>query len=140
MKVGTQTLSTNVYENDRNGLLQEVQYGNGGKVKYTYDDFDRITGLRYDDETSDRYTYEYGANGRTARVHDNDLGRIYETEYDLSERPCKGTLVGADGHRLYRATLEYTRHSTSTASVRKWGRVGSALRTRPPIPTTSTTA
>ena len=111
VKVGSQTLSTNVYENDRNGLLQEVQYGNGGKVKYTYDDFDRITGLRYDDETSDRYTYEYGANGREARVHDNDLGRIYETEYDLSERPCKGTLVGADGHRLYRTTLEYTRHS-----------------------------
>ena len=111
VKVGTQMLSTNVYENDRNGLLQEVQYGNGGKVKYTYDDFDRITGLRYDDETSDRYTYEYGANGMAARVHDNNLGRSYETEYDLSDRPCQGTLVGADGHRLYRTTLEYTRHS-----------------------------
>ena len=45
-------------------------YGNGGKVKYTYDEFDRITGLRYDDETSDRYTYEYGANGMAARVRD----------------------------------------------------------------------
>ena len=48
MEVGTQTLSTNVYENDRNGLLSEVQYGNGGKVKYTYDDFDRLTGVRHD--------------------------------------------------------------------------------------------
>ena len=104
-------IRTNVYENDRNGLLQEVQYGNGGKVKYTYDEFDRLTGLRYDDETSDRYTYEYGANGMAARVHDNNLGRSYETEYDLSDRPCQGTLVGADGHRLYRTTLEYTRHS-----------------------------
>ena len=111
VKVGTQTLSTNVYENDRNGLLQEVQYGNGGKVKYTYDEFDRLTGLRYDDETSDRYTYEYGANGMAARVHDNNLGRSYETEYDLSDRPCQGTLIDADGHRLYRTTLEYTRHS-----------------------------
>ncbi len=111
VKVGTQTLSTNVYENDRNGLLSEVQYGNGGKVKYTYDEFDRITGLRYDDETSDCYTYEYGADGMAARVHDNNLGRSYETEYDLSDRPCQGTLIGADGHRLYRTTLEYTRHS-----------------------------
>ncbi len=111
VRVGTQTLSTNVYENDRNGLLSEVQYGNGGKVKYTYDEFDRLTGLRYDDETSDRYTYEYGANGMAARVHDNNLGRSYETEYDLSDRPCQGTLIGADGHRLYRTTLEYTRHS-----------------------------
>ena len=41
VKVGTQTLSTNVYESDRSGLLSEVQYGNGGKVKYAYDDFDR---------------------------------------------------------------------------------------------------
>ena len=80
-------------------------------MKYTYDEFDRITGLRYDDETSDRYTYEYGANGMAARVHDNNLGRSYETEYDLSDRPCQGTLIGADGHRLYRTTLEYTRHS-----------------------------
>ena len=111
VKVGTQTLSTNVYENDRNGLLQEVQYGNGGKVKYTYDEFDRITGLRYDGETSDRYTYEYGANGMAARVHDNNLDRIYETEYDLSDRPCRGTLYGEYGDMLYRTTLEYTRHS-----------------------------
>ena len=55
MKVGTQTLSTNVYENDRNGLLKEVQYGNGGRVKYAYDDFDRLTGVRHDAETADRY-------------------------------------------------------------------------------------
>ena len=111
VKVGTQTLSTNVYESDRNGLLSEVQYGNGGKVKYTYDDFDRLTGLRYDDEASDRYTYEYGANGKAARVHDNNLDRVYETEYDLSERPCRSTLRDANDTVLYRTTLEYTRHS-----------------------------
>ena len=63
VKVGSQTLSTNVYESNRNGLLSEVQYGNGGKVGYTYDDFDRLTGVRYDNETVDRYRYEYGANG-----------------------------------------------------------------------------
>ena len=111
VKVGTQTLSTNVYENDRNGLLKEVQYGNGGKVKYTYDDFDRLTGVRHDAETSDRYTYEYGANGQAARVHDNNLGRVYETEYDLSERPCRSTLREDYGALIYRTTLEYTRHS-----------------------------
>ncbi len=111
VEVGTQTLSTNVYENDRNGLLSEVQYGNGGKVKYTYDDFDRLTGVRHDAETADRYTYEYGANGQAARVHDNNLNRTYETEYDLSDRPCRGTLRDTDGTAIYRTTLEYTRHS-----------------------------
>ena len=34
VKVGTQTLSENVYTNDRSGMLSEVRYGNGGKVKY----------------------------------------------------------------------------------------------------------
>ena len=37
VKVGSQTLSTNVYESNRSGLLSEVQYGNGGKVKYEFD-------------------------------------------------------------------------------------------------------
>ena len=40
-----QPLSTNSYSNDRSGLLEEVQYGNGGKVKYSYDDFDRLEGV-----------------------------------------------------------------------------------------------
>lgn len=44
VKVGLQTLSSNAYESDRAGLLSFVTYGNGGKVAYSYDDFDRIVG------------------------------------------------------------------------------------------------
>ena len=84
VKVGTQTLSTNVYENNRNGLLSEVQYGNGGKVQYSYDEYDRMTGMRYDTETADRYTYEYGANGSVSRVKDNHLNREERVEYDMA--------------------------------------------------------
>ena len=90
--MGTQTLSTNVYENDRNGLLSEVQYGNGGKVKYSYDEYDRMTGVRYDTETADRYTYEYGANGSVSRVKDNHLNREERVEYDMAGRPRQKTL------------------------------------------------
>ena len=68
VKVGTQTLSENVYESDRSGLLSEVQYGNGGKVKYAYDDFDRLTEVKYDAETAPRYEYKYGANGEVSEV------------------------------------------------------------------------
>ena len=32
----------------------EVQFGN----KYAYDEFDRLTGMRYDAETTDRYAYQ----------------------------------------------------------------------------------
>ena len=107
VKVGTQTLSTNVYENDRAGLLSEVQYGNGGKVKYTYDDFDRLTGVRYDAETVDRYTYKYGANGRAAEVQDANLGITSRTEYDLSERPCRTEKIDSDGERIQQTSLKY---------------------------------
>ena len=107
VKVGTQTLSTNVYANDRNGLLNEVQYGNGGKVKYSYDEFDRLTGMRYDSETVDRYTYEYGANGQAAEVTDNNLNRVARTEYDLADRPCQTELRDGSGNVLYRTGLKY---------------------------------
>lgn len=52
VKVVSQTLSTNVYSSDRSGLLSEVQYGNGGKVSYAYDGYDRLTGVKYDGESA----------------------------------------------------------------------------------------
>ena len=115
VKVGTQTLSTNVYETDRNALLSEVQYGNGGKVKYTYDEFDRLTGVKYDDETTNRYTYEYGANGETAEVTDHDLDRTIRTDYDLADRPCQTELVdNATGEILYKTALKYDKLNNLT--------------------------
>ena len=112
VKVGTQTLSTNTYENDRNGLLSQVEYGNGGKVKYSYDEFDRMTGVRYDAETADRYTYRYGANGEIAEVEDSNLSRLARTEYDLADRPCGTELkdTGSDDV-LYKTRLKYDKLS-----------------------------
>ena len=110
VKVGTQTLSTNVYENDRNGLLSEVQYGNGGKVGYTYDEFDRLTGVKYDGEANDRYEYKYGANGMADEVEDHNLGRIARTDYDQADRPCQTELRdSATGEALYKTGLKYNK-------------------------------
>ncbi len=112
VKVGSQTLSTNIYENNRNGLLSEVQYGNGGKVKYAYDEFDRLTGVKYDGETADRYSYEYGVNGQAAKVKDKHLNRTIKTEYDLAERPCQTELIdNATGEALYKTRLKYDKLS-----------------------------
>ena len=66
-----------------------VEYGNGGKVHYTRDDFRRVTGIHYDDATTPRFTYDYGANGQVAYVRDNELNRTVWTEYDTSERPTR---------------------------------------------------
>ena len=110
VKVGTQTLSTNVYESDRDGQLSEVQYGNGGKVGYTYDDFDRLTGVKYDGEANDRYEYKYGANGMAAEVEDHNLGRIAWTDYDQADRPCQTELRdSATGEALYKTGLKYNK-------------------------------
>lgn len=107
VKVGSQTLSTNVYNGDRSGLLSEVQYGNGGKVKYAYDAYDRLTGVKHDGETSDRYTYEYGADGEASVVRDNNLGRVLQTERDLAQRAMGTQLRDANGNLLYRTELDY---------------------------------
>ncbi len=98
------------HSNDRSGLLEEVQYGNGGKVSYAHDDFYRLTGVAYDGAdpgSAPRYTYEYGANGQAAVVRDNHLHRSMQTEYDLAERPMQSTLRDEEGNVLYRATLTY---------------------------------
>ena len=57
-----------------------MDYGNGGKVGYTYDGFDRLTGVKYDAETAERYQYKYGANGQAAEVVDNNLNRTAKSE------------------------------------------------------------
>lgn len=89
VQVGTQTLSTNVYSTGGDRTLKRVEYGNDGKVHYTHDDFRRVTGIYYDNDTVPRFEYEYGANGKVAYVHDNELNRTVWTEYDGCERPIR---------------------------------------------------
>lgn len=89
VKVGNQVLSTNVYTDTGDRTLMRVEYGNGGKVNYTRDDFRRVTGISYDNATKPRFTYGYGANGQAAYVRDSELNRTVWTEYDTSERPTR---------------------------------------------------
>lgn len=68
VKVGKQALSTNVYSPDCKIRLDGVQYGNGRKVKNSYDDFDRLIGVSYDDDELLHFSYEYDSEGRAAFV------------------------------------------------------------------------
>ena len=101
-------LSANVYSAAGDKLLERVEYGNGGKVSYTYDDFKRTAGISYDGATEPRFTYEYGANGAVGRVRDAELGREARMAYDLAERPAEAELY-EDGALRYRLTQEYDR-------------------------------
>ena len=112
VKVGNQVLSTNVYTDTGDRTLTRVEYGNGGKVHYTRDDFRRVTGIHYDDATEPRFTYDYGANGQAAYVKDAELGRTVWTEYDTSERPIRMHLMESvtstsTGTPKYTSTLGY---------------------------------
>ncbi len=115
VKVGNQTLSTNVYDTDRSHKLLRSEFANGGLVANTYDKFDRIEGVRFDGDTQDRYEYEYGANGQVAQVTDNLLNRTHFTEYDLALKPKRTTTKdNATGDILYRATLKYDKYNHLT--------------------------
>ena len=112
VKVGNQVLSTNVYTDTGDRTLMRVEYGNGGKVHYTRDDFHRVTGIYYDDATEPRFTYDYGANGQAAYVKDAELGHTVWTEYDTSERPIRTHLMESvtstsTGTPKYTSTLGY---------------------------------
>ena len=103
VNVGGTALSTNVYQNDPQkdhyGTLSEMQYGNGTVVKNEYDDFNRVTGVVYGTKSENAeaatfeddppYEYAYNANGQVAHVRNNLIGQIAESEYDLSNRPCR---------------------------------------------------
>ena len=118
---GSQVLSTNVYDAaDRSGKLKRVEYGNGGKVHYEYDGFDQLTSVRYDEATSARYEYEYGANGEIARVKDKAQNRAYESGYDLAERPMEGRLTDGNGNVLYQTLLKYNGKNELSAFRENW--------------------
>mgnify|MGYP004674923359 FL=1 len=73
------TLAQYRYENGvNNGRLQELTFGNGQTVQYTYDRFDRTTAEQYNNVT---YEYTYDASGQLAK-QSSTAGEEYNYEYD----------------------------------------------------------
>ena len=110
VKVGNQTLSQSVYQNDPTkpnfGTLTATTYGNGAKVSSRYDDFNRVTGVVYGEETAPRYEYDYNAKGQVARVRDNLLNRTTQSEYDLANRPVR-VKTSEDAKHVYTGQVAY---------------------------------
>ena len=113
-KVGSQVLSTNTYGNN-NGDLKQVEYGNGNKIGYTYDDYGNISTISQDGDTNfkwqydstgnlyahddlvnnQRFVYTYDSTGRLVRqqVLDNSKKNIYSSQYgyDLNNNVSRFT-------------------------------------------------
>ena len=110
VKVGNQTLSQSAYQNDPTkpnfGTLTATTYGNGAKISSRYDDFNRVTGVVYGEETAPRYEYDYNAKGQVARVRDNLLNRMTQSEYDLANRPVRVKTAEA-GQHVYTGQVAY---------------------------------
>ena len=110
VKVGNQTLSQSAYQNDPTkpnfGTLTATTYGNGAKISSRYDDFNRVTGVVYGEETAPRYEYDYNAKGQVARVRDNLLNRTTQSEYDLANRPVR-VKTAEVGQHVYTGQVAY---------------------------------
>lgn len=92
VKIGERTLATYNYTeeavNDRKYDLDSLDYGNGDKVQYEYDDKGRVIKQTYDDG-DDTVTYAYDNNGNLAKVKDSVTGRTTTYYYDLTDRMMK---------------------------------------------------
>ena len=104
------SLSQSEYQNDPTkpnfGTLTATTYGNGAKVSSRYDDFNRVTGVVYGEETAPRYEYDYNAKGQVARVRDNLLNRTTQSEYDLANRPVR-VKTSEDAKHVYTGQVAY---------------------------------
>ena len=54
------------------GLLQELSYGNGNSVQYTYDELGRVACVCYNHNNDPSIVYGYTVNGQLGRLQDND--------------------------------------------------------------------
>ena len=50
VSVGNQSIITKAYSEDRSHVLESETYGNGGTITYDYDDFDRLTEVKLDND------------------------------------------------------------------------------------------
>ena len=104
------SLSQSQYQNDPTkpnfGTLTATTYGNGAKISSRYDDFNRVTGGVYGEETAPSYEYDYNAKGQVARVRDNLLYRTTQSEYDLANRPVRVKTAEA-GQHVYTGQVAY---------------------------------
>ena len=120
IKVGEKTLATykyNQYDLDDddvsndNNYLNELDYGNGDKVQYSYDEYGRLIAELY--EEGDKVTYKYDNSGGLASVHDSASGVTTKYYYDVTDRLMKYTETGTD----YTHSVAYTYDDLNNLTV-----------------------
>ena len=120
VKVNNTTLVSNTYNNSSHGrTLSRMNYGNGGRVYYTYNDDNQVTGIKYDTDTDYRFTYTYDEYGTLTSKTDYVNGQV--TKYDEDGEISVWNLD--ETTELYRCTSDengvITQTIGSTAATQK---------------------
>ena len=101
IQIGSRTLATYSYTNDPNRYLNSIDYGNGDKVQYSYDNQGRVIKETFEDGKS--VSYAYDNTGALATVTDSGTGRKTTYHYDLTNRMVKYVETGSN----YRHSVGY---------------------------------
>ena len=111
-------LASYAYENNTNGRLAQMTYGNGETVSYTYDLFDRKTAETYNDGAI-TYHYEYDVEGSLAGQYATDAAGAtterYAYEYDSLGRLIHSKELDGSGSMVQRTEHLYDTSNRLTA-------------------------
>lgn len=106
ISVGSRNLASYTY-GSANGLLQELNYGNGDSVSYEYDKLERISNVYYNNNTSPSVSYSYSGNGGLSKVEDNVADKVTDYNYDgLGRLTSMTERHGEDGVQFYLAKYD----------------------------------
>lgn len=93
---------------DYYGNISEIEYANGNKIIYQYDNKDNITGIKFGGDTDWRYTYTYDEFNQLKSFTDNVSKRL--TSYNKTIDGVKYTEVvetlGDNSQVIYGVTEE----------------------------------
>ena len=113
IQIGSRTLASYEYTNDRNRYLDKLTYGNSDSVEYEYDDQGRVTLETFEDGST--VSYEYDNTGALATMTDSKTGRKTTYYYDLTDRLMKYVESGTGyGHGV---TYAYDEHNNLSKLV-----------------------
>lgn len=116
------TLMTNSYDNEK-GLQTRRTYSNGLTVRYTYDDYDNVTQVKYGSYAT--YNYTYDKEGNLYSASDSLLGRTTYYEYDHAGRCMASITKNTAGEVLSAYRYQYDRNNNltnlaNTTGSNKW--------------------
>ena len=106
VKVGGHIISRNVYSSSGEKVLLRIEYGNGGMVHYNYDQFKRIVGIRYDNDSVARYQYTYGSGGQVRRIYSPYTSQTIICDYDSANR-IRQIVQSQNNMHLYTSRVSY---------------------------------